>query len=123
MRNIARAVLLISIGFATPALAADFPEKAVRFIVPFPPGGGTDALARLLAVKLTETWNQQIIIDNRGGAGGIIGIDMVAKAPPDGYSVTLMSSSIVIFPSMRRSMPYDFHRDITPVTDVLIPKR
>ena len=117
MRNIARAVLLISIGFATPALAADFPEKAVRFIVPFPPGGGTDALARLLAVKLTETWNQQIIIDNRGGAQGSLGTALGAKAAPDGYTITLgHSGALVINPHMYNNPGYDTLRDFAPVT-------
>ena len=117
MRNIARAVLLISIGFATSALAADFPEKAVRFIVPFPPGGGTDALARLLAVKLTETWNQQIIIDNRGGAQGSLGTALGAKAAPDGYTITLgHSGALVINPHMYNNPGYDTLRDFAPVT-------
>ena len=117
MRNIERAVLLISIGFATPALAADFPEKAVRFIVPFPPGGGTDALARLLAVKLTETWNQQIIIDNRGGAQGSLGTALGAKAAPDGYTITLgHSGALVINPHMYNNPGYDTLRDFAPVT-------
>ena len=117
MRNIALAVLLISIGFATPALAADFPEKAVRFIVPFPPGGGTDALARLLAVKLTETWNQQIIIDNRGGAQGSLGTALGAKAAPDGYTITLgHSGALVINPHMYNNPGYDTLRDFAPVT-------
>ena len=116
----------VNAGLAVVALLAEagvhaqaYPSKPIRMVVPFVAGGPADATARTLAPRLAESLGQQIIIDNRGGAGGIIGIDMVAKAPPDGYSVTLMSSSIVIFPSMRRSMPYDFHRDITPVTDVL----
>ena len=103
--------------FAAPCAAADFPEKAVRFVVPFPPGGGTDALARILAAKLTETWGQQIIIDNRGGAQGSLGTALGAKAAPDGYTITLgHSGALVINPHMYNNPGYDTLKDFAPVT-------
>src|SRR4051812_12995435 len=69
--------------------AAQYPNRPIRLIVPFPPGGGTDIVARAIVVKLTEGWGQQVIIDNRGGAGGVIGADTVAKSTPDGYTLLL----------------------------------
>ena len=105
-------------AFAQPA-PTTWPTNPIRMVVPFAAGGPADATARLLAPRLTESLGQQVIVDNRGGGGGIIGIDMIAKSPPDGHHVMLMSSSIVILPSMRRTMPYDLQRDIVPVTDVL----
>lgn len=105
-------------AFAQPAVVA-WPAKPIRMVVPFAAGGPADATARLLAPRLTEYLGQQVVVDNRGGAGGLIGIDIIAKSPADGHHVLLMSSSIVILPSMRRVMPYDTQRDIAPVTDVL----
>jgi tripartite-type tricarboxylate transporter receptor subunit TctC len=117
MRNIVGAALLLSACVATPALAADFPEKAVRFVVPFPPGGGTDALARILAGKLTESWGQQVIIDNRGGAQGSLGTALGAKAAPDGYTIVLgHSGALVINPHMYNNPGYDTLKDFAPVT-------
>ncbi len=101
----------------TPAFAADYPEKAVRMIVPFPPGGGTDALARILAGKLTETWNQQVIIDNRGGAQGSLGTAVGAKAAADGYTITMgHSGALVINPHMYNNTGYDTLKDFVPIT-------
>jgi hypothetical protein len=98
-------------------VAADYPEKAVRFIVPFPPGGGTDALARILASKLTESWGQPLIIDNRGGAQGSLGTALGAKAVPDGYTMLLgHSGSLVINPHMYDNPGYDTLKDFAPVT-------
>jgi tripartite-type tricarboxylate transporter receptor subunit TctC len=100
-----------------PISAADFPEKAVRFIVPFPPGGGTDALARILAAKLSESWGQQVIVDNRGGAQGSLGTALGAKAVADGYTITLgHSGALVINPHMYDNPGYDTLRDFAPVT-------
>jgi tripartite-type tricarboxylate transporter receptor subunit TctC len=117
--------VLIALFFATAvsvgARAENFPVKAVRLIVPFPPGGGTDILARPLAQKLTERWGQQVIVDNRSGAGGSIGSDLAAKSLPDGYSMVLGTNGTHgINQSLYRSMPYDTLRDFTPVTLVAI---
>jgi tripartite-type tricarboxylate transporter receptor subunit TctC len=98
-------------------LAADYPEKTVRFVVPFPPGGGTDALARILASKLGEYWGQQVVIDNRGGAQGGIGTALGAKAAPDGYTILLAhSGALVINPHMYDNPGYDTLKDFAPVT-------
>ena len=114
------ACILGSLGWmAATALAQNYPSKLIRIVVPFAAGGPADTTARTLAPRLAEALGQQVIVDNRGGAGGIIGIDMVAKAPPDGHSLTLMSSSIAIFPSVHRTLPYDLYRDLIAVTDVL----
>ena len=102
---------------ATPAFAqADYPSKPIRLVVPFPPGGTTDILARAVAQKLTEDWHQQVIVDNRPGAGGNIGADLVAKSAPDGY--TLLMGTIgtqAINPSLYARMPYDAQKDFAPV--------
>src|ERR671929_109822 len=95
------------------ARAADtYPEKPLRFIVPFPPGGGTDGLARILGTKLTEFWAQQVIIDNRAGAQGSVGTAAGAKAAPDGYTITLAhSGSLAINPHLYSNPGYDPLKD------------
>ena len=108
---------IVSACLSVTCLAADFPEKSVRFIVPFPPGGGTDALARILASKLTESWGQQVIIDNRGGAQGSLGTALGAKAAPDGYTILLgHSGALAINPHMYANPGYDTLKDFAPVT-------
>ena len=81
------AILAIFVVVCLPASAQQFPDHAVRLIVPQTPGGATDVLARAIGQRLSERWGQPVVVDNRGGAGGIIGTDAVAKAPPDGYSL------------------------------------
>jgi tripartite-type tricarboxylate transporter receptor subunit TctC len=93
-----------------------FPEKPVRFIVPFPPGGGTDALARILAAKLGELWGQQVIVDNRAGAQGNIGTAAGARAAPDGYTITFAhQGALVINPHLYKDTGYDTLKDFTAV--------
>jgi tripartite-type tricarboxylate transporter receptor subunit TctC len=95
---------------------AQFPEKPVRFIVPFPPGGGTDALARILGAKLAEQWGQQVLVDNRAGAQGNIGTAAGAKAAPDGYTMTFAhQGALVINPHLYKDPGYDTMRDFAPV--------
>lgn len=109
--------VLISVFLAGSCLAADYPEKSIRFIVPFPPGGGTDALARMLASKLNDSWGQQVLVDNRGGAQGSIGTALGAKAAPDGYTILLAhSGSLVINPHMYGNVGYDTLKDFAPIT-------
>src|SRR6187549_1877221 len=105
------------IALALPAFAQErFPDKPVRFIVPFPPGGGTDSLARILGVKLSEAWGQQVIIENRGGAQGNIGTAAGAKAAPDGYTITLAhQGALVINPHLYKDPGYDTLRDFAAV--------
>jgi tripartite-type tricarboxylate transporter receptor subunit TctC len=93
-----------------------FPARAVRVIVPFPPGGGTDIISRTVAQKLNETWGQPVIIDNRGGANGIIGTDLGAKAKPDGYTLLVVIATHAINPSLYRKLPYDTATDFVPIT-------
>ena len=89
------------------ASAADYPVKSIRILVPFAPGGPTDVIGRLLSVRLTEAWGQQVVIDNRGGAGGNIGMGLGAHANPDGYTWLMVSSSFVVNPSLYSKIPYD----------------
>jgi tripartite-type tricarboxylate transporter receptor subunit TctC len=108
---------LLTLCLAGAAIAQErFPEKPVRFIVPFPPGGGTDALARILAAKLGEQWGQQVIIDNRAGAQGNIGTAAGAKAAPDGYTITFAhQGALVINPHLYKDPGYDTLRDFAAV--------
>ena len=107
------AVLPVSAAFAqTP-----YPAKPIRMIVPFPPGGPNDILGRVVAARLTEQLGQQVVIDNRGGAGGIIGAEIVARAVPDGHTLLLGgTASLAINPGLNRKLPYDPLRDFAPVS-------
>ncbi len=104
-------------GTALPASAADYPTKPIRLIVPFPPGGGNDILARAIGQRLAEVIGQQIIVDNRGGAGGMLGAELAAKAAPDGYTIFLGSVGNLAFnPALHAKLAYDPVRDFAPVT-------
>jgi tripartite-type tricarboxylate transporter receptor subunit TctC len=108
--------LLLAVPVGT-AFAQAYPVKPVRMVVPFPAGGATDIVGRLVAQKLSEAWGQQVIVDNRGGAGGTIGSDVAAKAPPDGYTILVATSSThAIAPSLYSKLAYDPVRDFVPVT-------
>lgn len=109
------ALLLLATPFAT---AQDWPVKPVKLIVPFPPGGGTDAFARPLAAMLSKQLGQQFIIDSRGGAGGNIGADLAAKSAPDGYTFLLGAVHHTVAVSVYKSLPYDLEKDLVPVTGV-----
>jgi tripartite-type tricarboxylate transporter receptor subunit TctC len=99
-------------------LAQTFPAKPIRIIVPFPAGGGADLWARLIAQKLTESWGQNIIVDNRGGASGIIGTELAAKAPPDGYTLLMGTTGThATNPVVFSKLPYDPVRDFAPITN------
>lgn len=100
--------------FVPPAVAA-YPERPIRMIVPFPPGGASDVIARMFAEKFTQTWGVTAVVDNRTGASGIIGTDLVAKAAPDGYTLGMVALSFAINPSIHK-LPYDSDRDFTFVT-------
>jgi tripartite-type tricarboxylate transporter receptor subunit TctC len=99
-----------------PAAHAQYPSKPVRLIVPFPPGGGTDAMARVLAPKLGEGIGQQVVIDNRGGAGATIGTEIAAKSPPDGYTLFLMTVTNAVGMGLYPNLKFDLVRDFAPVT-------
>jgi tripartite-type tricarboxylate transporter receptor subunit TctC len=96
---------------------ANYPEKPIRLIVPFPPGGGTDILARMVAHRLTEGLGWQFVFDNRPGAGGNIGLELAAKAAPDGYTMVMgQTSNLAVNPNLYSKLPYDSLRDFSPVT-------
>ena len=104
-------------GTAWAQSAASYPSKAVRFIAPFPPGGSTDLLARLVAQRLTEAWGQQVIVENRGGAGGTIGVELAARAAPDGYTIVMGHVGTFGFnPTLYPKLPYDAIKDFAPIT-------
>jgi tripartite-type tricarboxylate transporter receptor subunit TctC len=116
MRITRRAALLSAI--AAPAFAQDgaFPSRPLRLIVPFPPGGGTDVLARVMAQKMGEWLGQAVVVENRAGAAGAIGTQAVARARPDGYTLLFTSSpAIVVLPAMQPPPPYDAERELTPI--------
>ena len=95
--------------------AQPYPTKPVRLIVPFAPGGGTDIMARTLSQKLVELWGQQIVVDNRGGAGTVIGTEMTVRSPADGYTLMLANIAMALNPGLREKLPYDALRDLAPV--------
>lgn len=111
---------ILLVGFVWPVWSwgQDFPAQAIRLIVPFPAGGPADSIARFMGQALTESLKQSVVIDNRAGAGGVIGLDQVAKAKPDGYTLGIGSiANIGINVSLMQKMPYDARRDFTPITN------
>ena len=110
------ALPLLAVIAATGASAQGFPNRPIRLIVPFPPGGGTDITARATALKLGESWGQTVVVDNRPGANGTIGVDITAKSAPDGYTITMISSSHAVNVGLYSKLPYDLVRDLTPIT-------
>lgn len=110
-------MLIIGVAFIQATAAADYPSKPIRFVVPQPPGGGTDIVARLLAQKLTGSLGEQVIVDNRAGAGGIVGTELVAKSPADGYTLLLgYTGSLTINPNIHHQLPYRPVEDFDPIS-------
>lgn len=97
-------------------MAQNYPTRPIRLIVPFPPGGGTDITARAVAQKLGESWGQTVVVDNRPGANGTIGVDIAANSAPDGHTLTMISSSHAVNTSLYTRQPYDLLKDLTPIT-------
>jgi tripartite-type tricarboxylate transporter receptor subunit TctC len=111
-----RLLALLSIVFVcSPAFAQPYPAKPLRLVVPFPPGGPTDITGRTIAEKLQQRLGEPLIVENRPGAGSIIGTDAVAKSPPDGYTLLLGSNSIALQPLLQAKLPYDPQKDLAPV--------
>ena len=110
------AVAGLALLLAPPAGAQAYPDKPVRIIVPFPPGATIDFLARLLAQKLGEDWGVNVFVENKSGAGGIVGIDAAAKSMPDGYTFVCVANSFAANPVLRKDLPYDTFKDLAPVT-------
>ncbi|HET7598515.1 MAG TPA: tripartite tricarboxylate transporter substrate-binding protein, partial [Burkholderiales bacterium] len=110
---------IIGLAFAIASPAAEhYPSRPVRLIVPFAPGGPTDTIARLIAQHLTESFRQQVVVDNRAGAGGNIGMGLAAHSPPDGHTVLLVSSSFVVNPSLYKKIPYDPYKSFALISNV-----
>jgi tripartite-type tricarboxylate transporter receptor subunit TctC len=101
------------------AFAQTYPTRSIRLVSPFAPGGGTDITARAIAPKLTSALGQQVIVDNRGGAGGMVGVEIAAKAPADGYTIVIGTiGNIAVNPSLYAKMPYDPQKDLVPIGQV-----
>jgi tripartite-type tricarboxylate transporter receptor subunit TctC len=119
MSNVAKSALLLAAGLTLSPVfaqqAANYPSKPIRLVVPFVPGGPLDVIGRLVGQKITSVWNQNLLIDNRAGAGGIIGTESVAKALPDGYTMLHTSSAHALLPAFNK-LPYDPVRDFAPVS-------
>ena len=109
--------LLLALPFV-PAARAEYPERPIRMIVPFPPGGVTDVVARLIAERLTADLGQQVIVENKAGAGSVIGSEAVAKSAPDGYTILLTTPAHTINAALRSAMPYDAEKDLAPISIV-----
>ena len=126
MRALQRATFatLIATGIAVAAVpgvaAQNYPTKPVRMIVPFTPGSATDLLARRVAPKMSDNWNQQVVVDNRGGGGGTLGASIVAKATPDGYTLLVHSIAFAMNAALYSKLPYDPLKDFAPVSQIVI---
>jgi len=119
LHRLAAAALLATGAWALPAAAQDaWPARPVRFIVPFAAGGSTDVIARMVGQKLSVRWGQAVLIENRTGAGGNIGADVVAKSAADGYTLLFASGSVAINPHLYKRMPFDTEKDLVPITNV-----
>ena len=116
--SILQVSLIIAAGLGGPVLAQEaYPSKPVRFVVPYPPGGGTDIVSRLITTRLSERLGVQVIVDNRGGAGGTIGIGIAAKGSADGYTLVMgQTSNLSIGPALYKKLPYDALKDFAPVS-------
>ena len=117
LTNLLRACCAAALVFsAGAAVAQAYPAKPIRIIVPFAPGGGTDIMTRVIAPRLSELFKQQVVVDNRPGAGSQIGTELAAKAPPDGYTLLMVDSAFLTNPSLYSKMPYDSQQDLAPVS-------
>ena len=118
-RSISAAVAALACLAASYAIASEYPAKPIRIIVQFTPGTSTDILARIVAAKMSQDWNQQVIVDNRPGAGGMIGTEIGAKAPADGYTLTMaVSSAFGINPTLYPNTSYNIIRDFAPIANL-----
>ncbi len=118
MRRLLLTAVVVVLGLSSDAFGQSYPSRALRIVVPFPAGGGVDTMARILSNKLSERVGQPVLIENRGGAGGNLGADAVAKAAPDGYTVLLTVTGLAISPSLYRTLPFDPLKAFEPVTQV-----
>src|SRR6478609_5552530 len=112
--------LLAVLFISSAALAQNYPSKPIRVVVPFPPGGGTDIVARTVTPKMAEILGQPFVVDNRAGAGGNIGTEQVAKSPADGYTLLVASASTAINTTLFKNLSWDLSRDFTPVVLMVV---
>src|ERR1700686_5231303 len=120
-RAVLRGAGALAVGapvLARPAAAAGWPERPVRIVVPFAAGGPSDLTARLMSDKLREALGQTFVVENRGGAGGNLGIAQVARSAPDGYTLLVVSSAFVVNPGLYKQVPYDPFKDFAPVVEL-----
>ncbi len=121
MKKLLRCLALTAATLVPLASAAQaYPTKPVRLMVPFPPGGATDIIGRLVAAKMQEVWGQPVVVENKPGAGTVVGTDYVAKSAPDGHTLGMVVTAYVINPSLRKDLPYDTLKDLAPVTHVSV---
>ena len=116
LRLLSWTAALLACASSSALAQAHYPNKPIRLIVPFAPGGSNDIMARIVGQKIGESVGQTVIIDNRGGASGIIGTDIAAKAAPDGYTLLMMSLTIAVNPSLFKKLPFDTEKDLLPVS-------
>jgi tripartite-type tricarboxylate transporter receptor subunit TctC len=117
--RLAPAALAAAAGLCAPARAQAYPDRPIRIVVPYPPGSGTDIVARLLAQKISENWGQQVIVDNKPGAGAIVGVEAVARAAPDGYTIGIGDTGpLAINPALYDKLPYNPATDFAAITHV-----
>src|SRR5690349_15572346 len=114
--RVAAAVVMVLAGVMAPAWAQDYPSKQIRVVLPFPAGGGSDLIARVVAQKLTGSLGQPVVVDNRAGASGNIAAEIVAKSAPDGYTLLFGNSSLSISPGVFHKLNYDPVRDLAPIS-------
>jgi tripartite-type tricarboxylate transporter receptor subunit TctC len=120
MNTVSCSILMAAaLSAALPAFAQPYPTRPIRLIVHSSPGGSSDILGRLVAQRLGETLGQQVVVENRAGASGIIGVEVAAKSPPDGYTLLITQTSLAINPSMFAKIPYNAQRDLAPITQIV----
>src|SRR3954466_13799758 len=113
-----RGFFLLLAFVSSASFSQQYPAKPVKLVVPFPPGGATDIVARMVAAKMQDVWGQPVIVENKPGAGTVVGTDAVAKSAPDGYTLGVVVTAHVINPSLRPNLPYDTLKDLAAVTQV-----
>ena len=120
MKAILRCFMLAAAFAPLVSIAQNYPTRAVRLMVPFPPGGATDIVGRLVSAKMQDVWGQPVVVENRPGAGTVVGTEYIAKSAPDGYTLGMVVTAYVINPSLRADLPYNTLKDLTGVTQVSV---
>src|SRR5438093_3546558 len=120
MQKILQSLALAAALAPLVSAAQNYPTRAVRLMVPFPPGGATDIIGRLVAAKMQEVWGQPVVVENKPGAGTVVGTEYVAKSAPDGYTLGMVVTAYVINPSLRSDLPYNTLKDLTGITQVSV---